>query len=221
MAIPITKITFKNVAAGASILGLVAVPSFVHAQGHASLNTGNTVNTAAEVSDSGVHATGAAHAQTAVSVSKTDDTSSADVDTNTSANANQPASSGSVTTNTGSTVPTTTDTTATASTSFESAVNIAQALFSSKTIVRATLLDSKTSTPVYLVTFSDGSEVVIDGTSGNVTFSYDAATKMTTGTWPFPLQKQDDGDHTDLPPVQEKLAAVSQSVNADMSRLDR
>lgn len=221
MAIPTTKITFKKLAAVAAILGLIAVPSFVHAQGHANFNSGTTANTAAKVSDDNVHMTAATQLQSTVSSSKTDDTSSTAVDENTSVDDSKPATTGSVTTSTGSTVPTTTNTTTTASISFSSAVNTAQAMFTAKTIVRAVLLDSKTSAPVYLVTFSDGSKVVVDGTSGKVTFSYDAATKMTTGTWPFPLQKQGDGDQPELPAVQQNMAAVSQSFNADMSHHDR
>ncbi len=211
MALQTTKITFKKLAAGATILGLVAAPSLAHALRLTNTTTGTT-NTAATINGTSVHTSTTAKATDATAIGKTDDTSNGVA-------TREVTETGSVTTSTGATVPTTTNTTKTTSVSFESAVTTAQSQFSSKTIVRAMLLANKTSTPVYLVLFSDGSKVVVSGTSGNITFTYDATSKTTTGIWPFPLQKH--SDDSDRQAVQQKLAEVSQSFHANLNHSNR
>ncbi|HET9173949.1 MAG TPA: hypothetical protein VFN56_01565 [Candidatus Saccharimonadales bacterium] len=148
--------TFKKLAMGAAIAGLIAVPSFVAAES----STGASTNT-----------------------STTGTTSTATDPTSTS-------TTGTVTTSTGTTVPTTTNTNTSTSVTFQQAVDTAQTTFASKTIVKAVLLDAQSNTPYYMVVFSDGSRVIVDGTSGSVVFSFDTATQTATGT--NPLSEKDD-----------------------------
>lgn len=195
-------LTFKKLAAGAAILGLVSVPSLVTAQG-TNIGTRAAANVAAAASSPVADASATADTTNTLSASKKGGAISAGASSTTT-------STGSVTTSNGTTVPTTTNTTSNASIGFEEAVNTAQNTFASKIIVRATLQDSKTSVPAYLVTFSDGSKVIVDGMSGKVVFSHDAAAKTTTGTWSLSLAEQveADVDHSGLSATQQLSAAA-------------
>lgn len=188
MAIVKGKVTFKKLAMGAALAGLIAVPSFVAAQATTSDST--TTSTTAATAPSTTTGTSSgtttsATTGTTVVATPTVTTSTTPTTSTSSTLSGTSNSTGSVTTPAGTSVPTSSTTTSSTSVSFQQAVDSAQNFFASKTIVKAVLLDGKRSTPVYLVNFSDGSKVVVDANSGTIVFSYDSATHTTTGTNPF------------------------------------